>query len=208
MDPQNTLTIVDKQGRQGTGFTPPTSVNSADKTWIFVQFAVGQELWVPAHNLRKREDGSYSLDSDMVHPQAPTTTVDTQPHPASSETTVVPVLSETVNVTKRKVVSGSVRVQKVVHECQETVDELLQQETVKVERIAVDRFVDAPPENRYEGDTLIMPVVEEVLVVEKRLLLKEEVHIHKQRHEFRHQQQINVQKEEALIERQEKSREQ
>ena len=49
-----------------------------------------------------------------------------------------------------------------------------------IERVSVDRVIDAPPAIRQEGDTIIVPVVEEIMVVEKRLLLKEEIHIRRQ----------------------------
>jgi stress response protein YsnF len=39
------------------------------------------------------------------------------------------------------------------------------------------RMVETAPEIRTESDVTILPVVEEVLVVEKRLVLKEELHI-------------------------------
>lgn len=50
---------------------------------------------------------------------------------------------------------------------------------VEIRRVKVDREVDHVPKVRVEGDVTIVPVVEEVLVVEKRLVLKEEVHISK-----------------------------
>lgn len=52
---------------------------------------------------------------------------------------------------------------------------------VDVERVAVNQEVDEPPSTRQEGDTLIVPVVEEVLVVTKRYRIIEEVHVHKYR---------------------------
>ena len=52
---------------------------------------------------------------------------------------------------------------------------------VDVERVAVNKEVDQPPSTRQEGDTLIVPVVEEVLVVTKRYRIIEEVHVHKYR---------------------------
>jgi uncharacterized protein (TIGR02271 family) len=204
VDQQHTLTVVDRQGRQGTGFVSPTPVNGEDKAWVFVQFAVGRELWVSAQTLKKGEDGIYFLDLDTDSQQAHIATEEIQENSASQDTTVVPVLAETVDIAKRKVISGKVRVSKVVHEHQATIDELLHQETVDVKRVAIDRLVDGPLENRFEGDILIVPVVEEVLVVEKRFLLKEEVHIHRHRQSFRHQQQISVRWEEALVERTEK----
>jgi uncharacterized protein (TIGR02271 family) len=207
VDRQHTLNIVDKQGRHGTGSVSLTPVNGADQKWILVQFTEGREVWVPAQTLSKCQDGTYFLNLDTGHQQAQIPTEKAQENHIPQETTVVPVLAEKVDIAKRKVVSGKVQVRKVIHERQEIMDEFLHQETVNVERVSVDRFVDGPLENRYEGDTLIMPVVEEVLVVEKRFLLKEEVHIHKHHHVFHHQQQISVQREEALIERIEKPEE-
>jgi uncharacterized protein (TIGR02271 family) len=52
---------------------------------------------------------------------------------------------------------------------------------VEVERIPVNQEVDSPPEIREEGDTLIVPVVEEVLVVTKRYRVLEEVRVTKYR---------------------------
>lgn len=52
---------------------------------------------------------------------------------------------------------------------------------VEVERVPVDEEVDTPPATRQEGDTLIVPVVEEVLVVTKRYRIIEEVRVTKYR---------------------------
>lgn len=52
---------------------------------------------------------------------------------------------------------------------------------VDVERIPVNKEVNQPPSTRQEGDTLIVPVVEEVLVVTKRYRIVEEVHVRKYR---------------------------
>ncbi|AUX44892.1 hypothetical protein SOCE26_063620 [Sorangium cellulosum] len=90
---------------------------------------------------------------------------------------IVPVVAQELEVKKRTVESGRVRITKEVHEREITVQEPLAREQVLVERVAVDRVVTEPPVTRQEGDTLIVPVVEEVLVVEKRLLLKEELRI-------------------------------
>jgi hypothetical protein len=50
-----------------------------------------------------------------------------------------------------------------------------------IERVAVGRVLDGPVTQRQEGDTLILPVIEEVLVCEKRMVLKEEVRITRKR---------------------------
>jgi uncharacterized protein (TIGR02271 family) len=52
---------------------------------------------------------------------------------------------------------------------------------VTIERVRVDRPVDAVPEPRQEGDTLILPVVEEVVVTETRLIVREEIRITRRR---------------------------
>ncbi|HLU36627.1 MAG TPA: DUF2382 domain-containing protein [Thermomicrobiales bacterium] len=52
---------------------------------------------------------------------------------------------------------------------------------VEVDRIPVNEEVDTPPQIREEGDTLIVPVVEEVLVVTKRYRILEEVRVTKYR---------------------------
>ena len=64
----------------------------------------------------------------------------------------------------------------------------------------IDREVDAPLPIRREGDTIIIPIVEEVLVVEKRLSLKEEIHITRYTRTERHQERVTLHREEAQVE--------
>lgn len=72
---------------------------------------------------------------------------------------------------------GRVRVDKRVETERAQVTTDVGHEEVTVERVAINQPIDATPESRFEGDTLIIPVVEEVLVTEKRLMLREEVRI-------------------------------
>ena len=51
----------------------------------------------------------------------------------------------------------------------------------EVRRVPIGRIIDKPAEQRQEGDTLIVPMMEEVLVLEKRLILREELHITRRR---------------------------
>ncbi|WP_437630235.1 YsnF/AvaK domain-containing protein [Sorangium sp. So ce854] len=90
---------------------------------------------------------------------------------------IVPVVAQELEVMKRTVESGRVRITKEVHERIEAVEEPLARERAVVERVAINQVVTEPPATRQEGDTLIVPIVEEVLVVEKRLVLKEELRI-------------------------------
>jgi uncharacterized protein (TIGR02271 family) len=97
---------------------------------------------------------------------------------------VIPVIEEQLQVSKVWQETGRVQISKTVTE--EAVDFNLpvSQEEVIMERIPINEYVDiAPPASRYEGDTLIIPVIKEVLVVEKKLMLVEELHIIKRKTE-------------------------
>jgi uncharacterized protein (TIGR02271 family) len=98
---------------------------------------------------------------------------------AEHETLVVPVIQEEMRVDRQLVETGRVRIHKRVTERDEILEEPVLQEEVQVERVPINRPVDGPLPIRYEGDTMIIPLLEEVMVVEKRLMLKEELHIRK-----------------------------
>jgi stress response protein YsnF len=97
-----------------------------------------------------------------------------------------------------------VRVRKIIREREEIVDEQLLERTVGIERIPINRFVDEPVPVRQEEGTIIVPVMEEVVVVEKRLLLKEEVHIRTAEQSVGKPQKIILRSEEVEIERSER----
>jgi len=113
---------------------------------------------------------------------------------------VIPVIQEAVRVEKREFESGKVVVHKTVVERDEAVEILLRQQDLSVERVPVGRVVSEAPQTRQEGDTLIVPILEEVLVVEKRLMLKEELHIRKQSSERTEHQMIRLRSEQVKIE--------
>ena len=116
----------------------------------------------------------------------------------------VPVIAEQLAVGTRTVDTGrGVRVHKTVVEQPVTIDERLARDEVEVRHVAVDRIValDEAPANRYEGDTLIVPILEEVLVVERRVRIKEELHITRIRREERHQEEVVLKAEQVSVER-------
>lgn len=114
---------------------------------------------------------------------------------------MIPVTAEELAISKEQVTTATVRVTKHVSERTETIAESGYREEVHVERVPVNRFVDTPPETRVEGDTTIIPVVEEVLVVEKRLRVKEEVRITRSRKEQRGPQAVKLRSDEVKVER-------
>lgn len=113
---------------------------------------------------------------------------------------VIPVIQEAIRVEKREFESGRVVVHKTVVERDEVVDIILRQQDLSVERVPVGRVVEEAPQTRQEGDTLIVPILEEVLVVEKRLVLKEELHIRKQSSERTEQKTVRLRSEQVEIE--------
>jgi uncharacterized protein (TIGR02271 family) len=124
--------------------------------------------------------------------------------PAASDTLTLPVLEEQFELAKRTVDTGrGVRIHKTVAEHPVAIDEQLLREEVDVTRVPVDRVVapDQAPAVRYEGDTLVVPVLEEVLVVERRLRIKEELHITRHRRSERHHDTVVLKSEQVSIER-------
>jgi uncharacterized protein (TIGR02271 family) len=116
------------------------------------------------------------------------------------EEMVVPVVEETAVVYKERVVTDRVRLHKRVHEDQEVLDIPVRTEALEVERVPVGRFVEAAPAIRQEGDTTIYPVVVEVLVVEKRLQLVEEVRVIRRQATRHVREEIALRREEIAVE--------
>ncbi len=114
---------------------------------------------------------------------------------------VIPEIEEELEVGRRKVKTGAVRVRKTVEHVLKNVEMPVVRDAIRVTRVPVDRRVDVMPSTREEGDTLIVPVVEEELFVEKRLVLKEEIHIQRRRVQERASRQVDVGREHAVVER-------
>ena len=93
------------------------------------------------------------------------------------EVAAIPLAEERVSVTKREVETGRLRVQVSVEERQDAVPVELFHDEVEVECVPVNKAVSHLPSVRLEGTTTIIPVVEEVMVMEKRLVLVEEIHV-------------------------------
>lgn len=119
----------------------------------------------------------------------------------NSEATVIPVIEEQIVVDKYVVERGKVRVSKRISEHEEIVDEPLFHEEVRVERVPVNRIVETAPGVRNEGDTLVIPIVEERIFVEKRLVLVEELRVKKELVETHQPQTITLRKEQVEINR-------
>jgi len=114
---------------------------------------------------------------------------------------VVPLSEEQASIAKRRIVTGRVQVSRVTCEHEQLLDETLAREQVEVERTPIGKVVEVPPSVREEGDTIIIPIVEEILVVERRLLLKEEVRVRRVRSRESHRERVMLRRQEAIITR-------
>jgi len=117
---------------------------------------------------------------------------------------IIPLAEERIAVSKREVETGQVRVALATDVDQVIVRETLRGRRVEVDRVAVDRILaegEPRPESREDGDTLIIPVVEETAVVVKRLVLREEVRLRFLSTETPFEQEVAVRRQRATIER-------
>src|SRR5919199_1198919 len=188
--------VKDKDGVWGTVVSgSPHLFSSAAQ--VVVQTDSGQQFLVPTDLLVQQPDGSYSLPRRLAELEH----YGSEHGVHQDEPLVVPVLVEELEVQKRQVETGKVRITKVVHERETVVDEPLVQEQVSITHVPMQRVVEGPLPVRQDKDTTIISVVEEVLVVEKRWMLREEIHIRTQRTETHQPQRITLRSEEVQVER-------
>jgi uncharacterized protein (TIGR02271 family) len=114
---------------------------------------------------------------------------------------VIPLHAEEVSIGKKQVATGRVKVSTVTHSREELVQQLLQSERVEVERVPMGQVVAKVPEVRTEGDVTIIPVVEETVVLQRQLVLKEEVRIRRIRETQNYQERVILRQQEAVITR-------
>lgn len=114
---------------------------------------------------------------------------------------VIPLLGEEVAVTKQVVETGRVTVARVTREQPEMIAEPLVAETVEISRVPIGRQVETMPAVRHEGETIVIPVVEERLLIERRLFLKEEVRIRRVRTCRTHRESVTLRHHEVVVNR-------
>ena len=114
---------------------------------------------------------------------------------------VIPLVEETVRVDKRQTVSGKVRVRTEVDSVEQVVRETLTDETVEVTRVPINQRIEQVPEIRTENGVTILPIIEERLVVEKQLFLKEELHIRRDVKTETVEVPVTLRSERAIVER-------
>lgn len=119
----------------------------------------------------------------------------------AKEQVVIPVVQEQLKVDIHTVDTASVVVRKEVTEEQTTLNIPVTQEGYRVERVSVNKMVDEAPPVRQEGDVTIIPVLREVLVMQKRYEVVEEVHVIKERTTVQQTEEVTLKKEIVHVER-------
>lgn len=199
MSHSRALMVTDRNGLRGRiDMGSSSQLPGSAQAEVQVVLEGGQRVAVPRSALVEQRDGTYTVAIDLAE-------IGRQHGGASNrqagESVVMPVVEERLNVGKERVETGKVLVTKKVNEREEVVNQPLQAERVEVKHVPVNRPVEGPVAVRHEGNTTIFPILEEVLVVEKRLMLKEEVHVTRVQYKTEKPRRVSLRSEEAEVKR-------
>jgi uncharacterized protein (TIGR02271 family) len=160
-----------------------------------IELVDGDRVVVPIASLVQQPDGTLNFPHSLreLQRRSGVTLVE-------DETVTIPVIAESLRLTRALRETGRVRIHKQVQERQELVDLPLLRETAEVTRVPVNRQVDGPVPLRHDGDTTIIPILEEVLVVEKRWILREELHVRVHRAEHHEPRVVSLRSEQVTVE--------
>ena len=120
---------------------------------------------------------------------------------ATGEAIVVPVVQEEVRIEKQALETGrtSIRISPTTH--QESLSVELTDYLANIERVPVNRVVDSVAPVRQEGEVTIIPVYEEVVVMQKQLVLKEELRISRKPLRRTERQNVELRSEQVEVRR-------
>lgn len=114
----------------------------------------------------------------------------------------IPVLEEQLKVSKKVIETARVTLSKTVKESIESFEIPLKEEEIVVKRVPKNELIETmPAASRYEGDVMIIPILKEVAVIEKRIMLVEEIHVSKKQTEKTETQEVALRKEEVKVTR-------
>lgn len=190
--------VVANDGQRGT-FRPP----EPSTAYVDVTPDNGPPLRVPTHLLQPQPDGTYRLAVAFTDLHAASNAPSPKAHPDDSAAVqqTMPLVEESLELHHKTVETGKVQVIKTVHTEEKEVDLPIEWEEVTIERVPMDQIVSEAPGIRREGDCTIIPLVEEILVVEKRLIVREEIRLTTRRTQTHRKEIIELRKESAQIKR-------
>jgi stress response protein YsnF len=120
------------------------------------------------------------------------------------ESAAIPLAEERLAVSKRPV-ERRVRISTVTEDVPTGFVEELRAERVDVQHVAVERELNERPDIRFEDDVMIIPVVEERLVIEKKLFLVEEVYVRRIEGVERVERPVTLKRQRVVVDRHETS---
>lgn len=113
----------------------------------------------------------------------------------------IPLVEEAISIDRRAVETGRVRIQTGVEERVEFVRQDLAHQQVEIEERKLDRVLETMPAPRQEGDVLIIPIVEERIVVTKELVLVKELHVRRTTHSETVEEPVSLRNTKVTVER-------
>ena len=114
---------------------------------------------------------------------------------------IIPVVHEFVDVQRRSIETGLVQITKTVSTESVSVSDSVVHEFVETERVPIGRLLDVPAVVRHEGDVMILPVVEERVVITRQLFLVEEIRVTRKRESRPFEQQVELRREAVHVRR-------
>lgn len=160
------------------------AVGSQEPGQTVLEFTDGSRVVIATDKLIVQHDGTYRI--------------------APADELTIPVVAEELTLETTRVARGRVRVRKRIETREETVDTPVVHEEIVVEHVPVNRLVeDRAPEVREEDGVLIIPLIEELLVVEKRLMVREEIRVSRRRTTTSSPQTVQLRREVVDVEREE-----
>lgn len=213
---ENLLEAIDANNEVGFLDLAVKRTGAANENLLAVRLGDGATVFAAPTSFSELENGKFRFngsfdalrraDSDRLPLGANQQNIN-QPNFATTDVRtnerggiVVPLIAEEIKVGRRTVETGGVRVHKTVREDVKTIDEPIVREHLDIKRVEINQYVETAPAVRYEGDVMIVPVLEEVVITQKRLLLREELRIVKRREEISNPQQFTLRREEINLE--------
>jgi uncharacterized protein (TIGR02271 family) len=163
---------------------------SKDESSLIVRLANQQLLYVPVTYIKTKSSDRYSITHSFA-----------ELHDMPPNRDTYPVIEEKPIIGKKTVETGRIQIKKTVEEVPTRFEQTLNKEEFQISSVAVDETRDEPAQMRTEGDLTIIPVQEEVLVVIKKYLVREEIQIRKVRTERTESIEIPLKKESVSIDK-------
>lgn len=184
------IVVFDKGGLEGWLAEEDELAGQTDAVALLSD---GRQVRIPVSLLQPRNASAYDLPlhfSELAPENAA----------GPEDSVLLPVHEETLEVGKRRV-EKRLEIRKTVSERQATVERPVTRDEVEIERVRVDRPVDGPVPVRREGETLVIPLLEEEVVTQKRLVLREELRITKRRTRENRTATVALRSEDAVVTR-------